>query len=791
MGIFDNQEVQPVGTAVTPAEPIPDQSTVTALRGGKYADPLIEEMFTSQGDASKYDKNEQAKYQTLNNLDQTLTDLQKAKASNKISRVQASQNELIIAQRFKDDNPHLGKEIDDLVARRKNAYRAYDEATGKGNAVDQKMEQVDADLVGVAVNELGLIPSGESDPDKIAWATDLAQKYSVAKTQLKTAQENIAYTQSQLNVVSSKQGIEQNEITAATSRLTLDQKEAEVKGMQAAASIQKVALDGFSGQVDAWRYAINEAHGDPTRLAEIRQAVLDHQAKTRQLFANNPLASRMTPEMQKQASWGFDEQYRVLLEEADGKATSDIAKNRVDTVRNVSNFKYLTESVNGLKVSVAREFLGETGVSKLYGNVEATEFFSGTMLDNVTGQEDTTSSIIDPQNTNAKFIREIMPESFKVAAKYNGAPTTEDDKRVLAHLNTIMGSLDKDKIPDTDQGRRGKLQAITQFNKALAGDDAGDTFIRLNSQIKPEFKEKYTQILREQYSTPLFVGMRDMFLRLGDPAKYVNVTWQDGAVRMKPNENLTDADRNAVLSIINRKDTNAYLALVTDAVRADSHVHGNKDYSKKLDSMVADYFMVDPTRNLTPEKIAEVAAEVPQVNTQADTENQVVNMYVDTRNAYLDILTQRIAVNKDISEERKQKAFDDIKSGDLSNPLIARPLQDWYTKHSVSPEFVQRIDAAQALQKEVAAPQQEPATKTAPAQAPQEPLQAPTSNTNTLGSIRVGGETYLAPNEATVREMAKQERMTPLEEEMLVEQWKESVAQMERNRTGTRIKKGQ
>lgn len=784
MGIFDNQQVQPVGTAVTPADPIPNQAEVTAIRGGQYANPLIQELFTSEGDSSKYDKNEQAKYQTLNNLERTLTDLQDAKVNNRISRDQATQNEIVIAQKFKNDNPHLGKEIDDLIARRKNTYRAYDETTGKGTAVEQKQEQVNADLFATAVNDLKLISPTETDPDKIQNAIMLAQNYTSAKAQLESAQKNINYTQSQLSIKSSEQGLVQQDQNIQKGALELQLAQQQAQGRRAAGALAHVARQSFDPWVDSIHYAIQEANGDPTRLAQITQAIKDHQTQTAKVVSNNPMAEHMPQDMQKQAFWGFDEQYKTLLEEASGKTPADIAGNQLDTVRKTADFQAITTNDLMMKASVARDLLGETAAGTLYSNIKATEFFTGGTLDPVYGQEDTTSSILS-DDANAKFIRDIMPDSVKVWAKYNGNPTEAGDKKVLANINTILGSLDKDKIPDTSAGKSDKLKAITQLNKALATEDAGNTFIRLNSRIKPEFKDKYTEISREQYNSPLFLGMRDKFMSLGDPAKFVNVVWQDGGVRIRPNENLSPEDKAKAIEIINRKDTKAYLGLITDAVKADSHIHGNEDYPKKLEGMVADYFMVDPTKNLTPERIQEVASTAPVVNTQQDAENLLVNSYVDSRNAYLDVLKQKIAASS-VDDARKQAVIDKIDAGDLSDPLVADPLQQWYTKHKVTPEFVQRIDAAYELQKQTSSPEPTP---TPTQNTPQELPQGPTGASRVMGSVRVQGEDITLPNEASVEEFAKAEGFTPAQTEAMLQMWRESVAQKTRALTGERVKK--
>jgi len=784
MGIFDNQQVQPVGTAVTPADPIPDQAEVTAIRGGQYANPLIQDLFTNEGDSSKYDKNEQAKYQTLNNLERSLVDLQAAKDSQKITRDQATHNENIIAQKFKNDNPHLMKDIDELIARRKNTYRAYDEATGKGTVLEQKQEQVHADLFAIAVNDLKLISPTETDQNKIDNAILLAQNYSSAKAQLESAQKAISYTQSQLGVKSSEQSLVLQDQNIQKGALELQLAQQQAKGRNAAGAVAHNARQVFDTWVDKVHYEIQAANGDPVRLAQINQAIRDHQAQTYKVFASNPMAEHMPVEMQKNAMWGFDEQYKILLEETSGKQASDIATNQFETVRKVSDFRAITTNDLMMKGSIVRDLFGETSSGTLYANIEATSFFTGVPLDPIYGQEDVQSSILD-DNKNAIGIRELMPESVKVWAKYNVSPTTEGDKKVLANVNTILGSLEKDKIPDTNEGRRNKLQAITQLNKTLASRDAGETLVRLSDRIKHEFKDKFTEVSREQYNSPLFVGMRDKFMSLGDPAKFVNVVWQDGGVRVRPNENLTPEDKAKALDIINSEGMKKYLPLITDAVKADSHVHGNKDYSKKLESMVADYFMVDPTKNLTPERIKEVASTVPEVKTQADAENMLVNSYVDSRNAYLDVLKQKIAASS-IDDTRKQAAIGKIDAGDLSDPLVARPLQQWYTKHKVTPEFVQRIDAAHELQKQTSSPEPTP---TPTQNTPQELPQGPTGASRVMGSVRVQGEDITLPNETSVEEFAKAEGFTPAQTEAMLQMWRESVAQKTRALTGERVKK--
>lgn len=787
MGIFDNQQVQPVGTAVTPADPIPNQAEVTAIRGGQYANPLIQELFTSEGDSSKYDKNEQAKYQTLNNLERTLTDLQDAKINNRISRDQATQNEIVIAQKFKNDNPHLGKEIDDLIARRKNTYRAYDETTGKGDTIDQSQEETYKSLYNTAVHDLKIISPTETDRDKIDQAVKMAQDFTSSMANLDVVKKNIGLTQDKLNIISTDKSLVQADKTARETDLRIQLVENQRLGMQYTGQVVKVATQSAGTYLESARLAYNDAKNknDVKRMQEIRQAVVDHQQASRDMIYSNPFGNFMPKDMLEQGTSGLMSKYNVVLDEFDGKIDSDIAKNKLDEITNRDAYTYLASNGNGRKLATAKMVFGDTGVTKLWANIDSTNFFTDNVLDPTTGRVDAVDSILS-EDPMAKQLREkILPDSMKVVAKYSGSGDPEKDKMAIANIDSILGSLEKDKKPEDREAMQRKLTSITQFNKAMATDEAGTALMHYSDRINPKAKDMYTNILREQYNSPLFLGMRDKFMSLGDPAKFVNVVWQDGGVRIKPNENLSPEDKAKALDIINSEGMKKYLPLITDAVKADSHIHGNKDYPKKLEGMVADYFMVDPTKNLTPERIQEVASTAPVVNTQSDAENMLVNSYVDSRNAYLDVLKQKIAASS-VDDARKQAVIDKIDAGDLSDPLVADPLKQWYTKHKVTPEFVQRIDAAHELQKQTSST--EPTT-TPTQNTPQELPQGPTGASRVMGSVRVQGEDITLPNEASVEEFAKAEGFTPAQTEAMLQMWRESVAQKTRALTGERVKK--
>lgn len=752
----------------TPMQGVQDTSAATRIGAYDRIPGVIADVMAPDPRAERAQNIANAD-QSMLNLDRTLRKIQDAKNSGGLTVDQANIRSQDIIDRFAADNPHLLPKMKEMFKQNKETFKTASDAFN-GNDVEKAQAQATQDLVNQAV-KLGQMNEGETDPNKIHRAIGNVQAINAAAEQLKTANDNQTYRNNVLAQKAAEQGIVLGNISIDQRTMELQEMQKKVAANNAAQAITLGGIGATQNFIETMLPKIELAKNDPKALAALQTEIDAYEASHQQTIAQIPTSLYMSPDVKQGAVSALTNQLDPIRKLIKGDHTKEQATNYVETATTLAQAAAVSDPRTGKQLLASNAFFKLVGPAAANINqiqTLATEMFANADLDAKTGAPTPTVSTLGDTESAKVYRDKFLPAIEATAGKVVGKIATEDDKKMaLAGVDTSIkgaamapqGTSPKNWAPNIHSWASDNFGAYMEKEKPPL--DAS-TVAQANANMMQQYGDPASKVLRQKLSV------------LGpDVEKYFSITWGAKGIEVAPQPTLNGTDLVKAKMAI--QDVNPMLGGMTDLVKANAHLHGNRDYGASLEQSLPTFFNANPQKMVTPDNASAIASQI--------TNDPMANFIADAA-------AERTKAQKE--------AIASLRSGVLGageaklsfQERIDKRMSEWDSNMGMSGDFLDKVKAYQAnpTQKQIVAPAMHTASPTEPA-----PVEQPTTaspDISKTGTVRVAGQNYEAPDEASVRALAEAERMTPTETQLLVDQWKESMAQKERQATGQRVTKG-